>query len=99
MHDEDDFEPAAEADETGDRVGDPSGDPRGDRPVRPEVPTTGHPAVDAVLASLAGLDDAPVHEHVAVFESAHEYLRRALDEAGQEPDQPLDPPVDHQRQG
>jgi hypothetical protein len=51
--------------------------------------------VDAVLASLAGLEDAPVHEHVAVFESAHESLRRALDEAGQEPESP----ADQQRQG
>ena len=43
---------------------------------------TGHPAVDAVLASLEGLEAMPVHEHVAVFESAHESLRRSLDEAG-----------------
>ena len=43
---------------------------------------TGHPAVDAVLDSLAGLADAPVDEHVAVFESAHEALRGALANAG-----------------
>jgi hypothetical protein len=45
---------------------------------------TGHPAVDAVLASLEELEAMPVHEHVAVFESAHESLRHALDEAGNE---------------
>ena len=53
-------------------------------PGRHASETTGHPAVDAVLASLEGLEEKPVHEHVAVFESAHEQLRRALDEAGDE---------------
>ena len=33
------------------------------------------PCVDAV----AGLADRPVDEHVAVFESAHDELRRTLD--------------------
>lgn len=42
---------------------------------------TGHPAVDAVLDSLADLDRAPVDEHVAVFEAAHDALRGALAEA------------------
>jgi hypothetical protein len=41
--------------------------------------TTGHGAVDAVLASLQGLAELPVEEHVAVFEQAHEQLRGALD--------------------
>ena len=41
--------------------------------------TTGVAEVDAVLASLDGLDDIPVADHVAVFEQAHERLRRALD--------------------
>ena len=35
--------------------------------------------VDAVLASLDTLQERPVAEHVAVFEQAHERLRRALD--------------------
>jgi len=49
-------------------------------PEQPEEPTrTGNEAVDRVLASLDGLDDAPVEEHVAVFERAHEQLRAALD--------------------
>jgi hypothetical protein len=41
--------------------------------------TTGVGEVDAVLASLDGLDARPVAEHVEVFEKAHERLRRALD--------------------
>jgi hypothetical protein len=40
---------------------------------------TGVGEVDAVLASLDGLAERPVSEHVAVFEQAHERLRRALD--------------------
>ncbi len=44
---------------------------------------TGHPGVDAVLASLEGLEERPVGEHVAVFEHGHDALRRALnDDAG-----------------
>lgn len=45
----------------------------------PDEVTTGVSEVDAVLASLDGLDDRPVAEHVEVFEKAHERLRRALD--------------------
>ena len=40
---------------------------------------TGMDDVDAVLGLVEALDDAPVEEHPAVFESAHERLRRALD--------------------
>ena len=40
---------------------------------------TGDARVDAVLASLDGLDDRPVSEHAVVFERAHEQLRAALD--------------------
>ena len=43
---------------------------------------TGHPAVDEVLRTLGALDGAPVDEHVAVFEQAHEQLRRTLSGAG-----------------
>lgn len=46
---------------------------------RSDQVTTGVPAVDEVLASVQALDDRPVDEHVAVFEQAHERLRRALD--------------------
>jgi hypothetical protein len=52
----------------------PTGAPAG--PV--EVETTGQPDVDAVVRSLDGLDDLPVAEHVAIFEQAHESLRRIL---------------------
>jgi hypothetical protein len=44
-----------------------------------ETLATGDAAVDEVLASVAALDDRPVDEHVAVFEQAHDRLRRALD--------------------
>jgi hypothetical protein len=47
-----------------------------------EEPATGHPAVDEVLASLADLAARPAAEHVAVFEAAHDRLRAALSEAG-----------------
>ncbi|GAB3262154.1 hypothetical protein [Nocardioides dilutus] len=42
--------------------------------------TTGLASVDAVVESLAALEDRPVVEHVAVLEDAHEQLRRALDD-------------------
>ena len=44
-----------------------------------EGSSTGVSAVDEVLASVQQLDGRPVEEHVAVFEQAHERLRRALD--------------------
>jgi hypothetical protein len=46
------------------------------------VAATGHPAVDEVLRSLEGLDGRPVDEHVAAYEQAHDQLRRALSDAG-----------------
>jgi hypothetical protein len=52
-------------------------------PVHAEPETTGDEAVDAVVASLRGLDDLPVAEHVAVFERAHESLRQVLSGAGE----------------
>jgi hypothetical protein len=45
--------------------------------------SSGHPAVDAVLASLEGLEERPVAEHVAIFEDAHDALRGALNDAGE----------------
>jgi len=41
--------------------------------------STGVEAVDRVLEEVAALADAPVDQHVPVFERAHEQLRRALD--------------------
>ena len=49
-----------------------------------EVEGTGDEAVDAVVTSMDGLDDLPVADHVAVFEQAHETLRRTLAGAGRE---------------
>ncbi len=37
-------------------------------------------AVSEVLAAIQALDGRPAEEHVAVFELAHERLRRALDQ-------------------
>jgi hypothetical protein len=48
----------------------------------PEIEPTGHDDVDRVVASLDGLDARPVSEHVAIFESAHDTLRNALADAG-----------------
>jgi len=39
---------------------------------------TGDPAVDAVLASLDGLEERPVAEHVPTYESACGALQQAL---------------------
>jgi hypothetical protein len=49
-----------------------------------QQPTTGHPVVDQVLSSLTDLDARPAGEHVAVFEAAHDRLREALSDAGDE---------------
>lgn len=51
----------------------------------PRVPTTGHPEVDAVLASLDALQGKPVEEHAAVFEVAHDRLRAVLSEGAEAP--------------
>jgi hypothetical protein len=45
----------------------------------PEDGTTGVAAVDQVLADVAAVAGTPVAGHVAVFERAHDQLRRALD--------------------
>jgi hypothetical protein len=45
---------------------------------------TGVTSVDDVVEAVAALEDRPVEEHVAVFETAHEQLRRALDDAPSE---------------
>ena len=43
---------------------------------------TGLDDVDTVIAAVQGLEERPLEEHIGVFETAHELLRRALD--GQE---------------
>ncbi|MCW2711486.1 MAG: hypothetical protein JWP24_1680 [Marmoricola sp.] len=45
---------------------------------------TGDASVDAVVRSLDGLDELLVADHVAVFEQAHESLRRTLAGTGPE---------------
>ncbi|WP_341230998.1 hypothetical protein [Nocardioides salarius] len=50
-----------------------------DGPPAAEGPHTGVAAVDEVTASIDALHARPVGEHVAVFETAHDALRRALD--------------------
>lgn len=46
---------------------------------------TGNDIVDQVVASLQELDDAPVTEHLPIFEAAHEHLRAALSAPPQRP--------------
>ena len=50
-----------------------------DRVEAVEPVRTGVERVDAVVDAVSGLADRPVDEHVAVFESAHDELRRTLD--------------------
>jgi hypothetical protein len=55
----------------------------GDRTARaPELPAareaTGDDAVDEALTRLAGLDRAPLAEHVAVFDAVHAALQDRL---------------------
>lgn len=81
------------AEEHADEPGDAFDTESQDRPDEPGEPaagstdgteSTGHPAVDEVLRSLDAIGDAPVDEHVAVFEQAHDQLRRTLSGAGDE---------------
>jgi len=42
---------------------------------------TGIASIDTVLDLVAGLDAQPLEDHPAAFETAHQQLRQALDEA------------------
>jgi hypothetical protein len=55
-------------------------------PVVPERVRTGSDRVDEVIRAVEGLEEQPIEEHVAVFESAQVQLRRALDDRG-DPDE------------
>jgi len=66
------------SDETAIQVG-ASGDGAGTPGMGPGSERTGVPRVDRVLAEVEGVNALPVAERVAVFERAHEELRRALD--------------------
>jgi hypothetical protein len=54
-------------------------------PPEPERVRTGAPEVDQVIAAVEELEERPIEEHVAVFETAHERLRRALDPSDDDP--------------
>ncbi|MGB0099102.1 MAG: hypothetical protein WBP61_02355 [Nocardioides sp.] len=70
-----------------------SGDPDGpgdpgdfaSTPPEPERVRTGVTGVDEVILAVEALEERPIEEHVAVFEAAHDRLRRALDAPGDEP--------------
>ena len=47
---------------------------------QPAAGATGDPRVDAALAPLDALDDAPVNEHPAVVEDVHRALQDILAE-------------------
>ncbi len=51
-----------------------------DQPETPDLaPRTGVDEVDGAVVDIQQLDQRPLSEHVAAFESAHDRLRRALD--------------------
>jgi hypothetical protein len=54
---------------------------------------TGVESVDAVIAAVEELEERPIEEHVGVFETAQEQLRRALDTQQPTPPAPR-PPAD-----
>jgi hypothetical protein len=56
-------------------------------PPEPERVRTGVSRVDEVIAAVEELEERPLEEHVAVFETAHAELRRALDDVDA-PDEP-----------
>ena len=62
------------------------GEPTAEQTFRPSAAAevTGHPAVDDVLRSLDGLDGLPPADRVPVIEAAHDRLRSALADAGNE---------------
>jgi hypothetical protein len=52
-----------------------------DEPTEPV--RTGVERVDTVIVAVEQLQERPIEEHVGVFETAHEELRRALDATDQ----------------
>ena len=61
-----------------DAPGDESQSWAGDQPVPDPAPATGHPAVDAVLRSLANAAQLPPAEQIAEYEAAHQVLQETL---------------------
>jgi hypothetical protein len=56
-------------------------------PPEPERVRTGMADIDEVIAAVEELEDRPIEEHVGVYETAHDRLRRALDR----PSDPAEP--------
>ncbi|MGY2703250.1 MULTISPECIES: hypothetical protein [unclassified Nocardioides] len=57
-------------------------------PSDPEAVRTGVSGVDEVIVAVEELEERPIEEHVGVFETAHEQLRRALDATDDTGDHP-----------
>ena len=68
--------PASDIEEAGEEE---TRDPAVGATASPAYEPTGVASVDRVLAEVAAVADAPVGDHVEVFERAHDQLRRALD--------------------
>ncbi|WP_114424578.1 hypothetical protein [Nocardioides houyundeii] len=66
-------------------AGEPLSDRDGEQQHRAASERTGVPEVDAVLDQVESVGSLPVAEQVAVFERAHEALRRALDSEASTP--------------
>jgi len=64
----------------------------------PEQVRTGVESVDAVIAAVEELEERPIEEHVGVFETAHEQLRRALDAQPAQQHPVPQPPADRSEQ-
>jgi len=47
-------------------------------PDPPPVPRTGVPAADAAAERLSELEEAPLDEHVAIYEDVHRRLQEGL---------------------
>ena len=47
-----------------------------------DTPGTGDARVDAAVARLGGLTDAPLDEHPVILDEVHDRLREVLDELG-----------------
>ena len=60
-------------------------EPMAEDEARSRPQPTGVARVDAVIETVSHLEDRPLDEHVSVFTSAHDDLRRTLDELPTEP--------------
>lgn len=64
-------------------------------PAEPERVRTGVEGVDEVIVAVEELEERPIEEHVGVFETAHDRLRRALDATDAQATGSADDPADH----